>query len=48
MTFGDALRKSIVSDPDQFDRVEILRKTHEPLVQATRKVLNAFKPKSGN
>ena len=48
MTFGDALRKSIVSHPDQFDRVEILRKTHEPLVQATRKVLNAFKPKSGN
>ena len=48
MTFGEALRKSIVSDPDQFDRVEILRKTHEPLVQATRKVLNAFKPKSGN
>ena len=48
MTFGDALKKSIVSDPDQFDRVEILRKTHEPLVQATRKVLNAFKPKSGN
>ena len=44
MTFGDTLRKSIVSHPDQFDRVEILKKTHEPLVQATRKVLNAFKP----
>ena len=27
MTFGDALRKSIVSHPDQFDRVEILKKT---------------------
>lgn len=48
MTFGEALRKSIVSDPDQFDRVEILSKTHEPLVQATRKVLKAFKPNSGN
>ena len=46
MTFGDTLRKSIVSYPDQFDRVEILKKTHEPLVQATRKVLNAFKPES--
>ena len=46
MTFGDTLRKSIVSHPDQFDRVEILKKTHEPLVQATRKVLNAFKPES--
>tara|TARA_B100000989_G_scaffold157198_1_gene117402 strand:+ start:579 stop:1418 length:840 start_codon:yes stop_codon:yes gene_type:complete len=48
MTFGEALRKSIISDPDQFDRVEILSKTHEPLVQATRKVLKAFKPNSGN
>jgi len=47
MTFGHALRKSIMSDPDQFDRVEILKKTHEPLVQATRKVLNTFKPKNG-
>jgi fructose-bisphosphate aldolase class II len=46
MTFGEALRKSIVSHPDQFDRVEILRKTHEPLVQATRKVLSAFKLES--
>ena len=45
MTFGDALRESIVSDPDQFDRVQILSKTHKPLVQATRKVLNAFKIK---
>ncbi len=48
MAFGDALRKSIASDPDQFDRVEILSKTHEPLVQATRKVLKAFKPNCGN
>ena len=43
MAFGYALRESIVSDPDQFDRVQILSKTHKPLVQATRKVLNAFK-----
>ena len=48
MAFGNALRESIVSDPDQFDRVQILSKTHKPLVQATRKVLNAFKPKSEN
>jgi fructose-bisphosphate aldolase class II len=46
MAFGHALRKAVISDPDQFDRVEILKKTHEPLVQATRKVLNGFKPKS--
>ena len=44
MAFGNALRESIVSDPDQFDRVQILSKTHKPLVQATREVLNAFKP----
>ncbi len=48
MAFGNALRESIVSDPDQFDRVQILSKTHKPLVQATRKVLNAFKIKSEN
>ena len=48
MAFGYALRESIMSDPDQFDRVQILSKTHKPLVQATRKVLNAFKPKSEN
>ena len=44
MAFGCALRKSLASDPNQFDRVQILSKTHKPLVQATRKVLNAFKP----
>ena len=44
MAFGCALRKSLASDPNQFDRVQILSKTHNPLVQATREVLNAFKP----
>jgi fructose-bisphosphate aldolase class II len=43
MAFGRALRKSIETDPDQFDRVKILRQTHEPLVDATKDVLRAFK-----
>ena len=43
MAFGKALRKSIETDPDQFDRVKILRQTHEPLVDATKDVLRAFK-----
>jgi fructose-bisphosphate aldolase class II len=43
MAFGKALRKSLDTDPDQFDRVQILSQTHYPLVDATRKVLRAFK-----
>ena len=43
MAFGKALRKSIETDPNQFDRVKILSRTHEPLVDATKDVLRAFK-----
>ena len=43
MAFGKALRKSLDTYPDQFDRVQILSQTHDPLVEATRKVLRAFK-----
>jgi fructose-bisphosphate aldolase class II len=43
MAFGKALRKSLDTDPDQFDRVQILSQTYDPLVDATRKVLRAFK-----
>ena len=43
MAFGKALRKSLDTDPDQFDRVQILSQTHDPLVDTTRKVLRAFK-----
>ena len=43
MAFGKALRKSIETDPNQFDRVKILSQTHEPLVAATKNVLRAFK-----
>ena len=43
MAFGDALRTAVTSDPDRFDRNTILKDTHDPLVAATRTVLQAFK-----
>ncbi|MGR3344740.1 MAG: class II fructose-bisphosphate aldolase [Paracoccaceae bacterium] len=43
MAFGQALREAVNSDPSRFDRVSILKETHEPVVAATRRVLNAFK-----
>ncbi|WP_299405716.1 class II fructose-bisphosphate aldolase [uncultured Roseobacter sp.] len=43
MAFGAALRAAVDSDPDRFDRVSILRDTHDPIVAATRSVLKGFK-----
>ncbi len=43
MAFGAALRGAINSDPDRFDRVQILSDTHDPMVAATRNVLRAFR-----
>ncbi len=43
MAFGAALRAAVHADPDRFDRVQILKGTHDPLVAATRQVLQAFK-----
>jgi len=45
MAFGAALRASVNSDTDRFDRVQILKDTHDPLVAATRGVLRAFMAK---
>lgn len=42
MAFGAALRKAVNSDPSRFDRVQILKDTHDPLVAATRTVLRGF------
>jgi fructose-bisphosphate aldolase, class II len=42
MAFGEALRKAVNADPSRFDRVTILKETHDPLVAATRQVLRAF------
>ncbi|MFL4472152.1 class II fructose-bisphosphate aldolase [Tateyamaria armeniaca] len=41
--FGSALRASINSDPARFDRVAILKDTHDPLVEATRAVLRTMR-----
>ncbi len=43
MAFGDALRAAVNADPDRFDRVAILKDTHDPMVAATRRVLAALK-----
>lgn len=43
MAFGAALRGAVNADPDRFDRVAILKETHDPLVAATRTVLQGFK-----
>ena len=42
-SFGNALREAVNTDPERFDRVQILKETHEPLVEKTRSVLRAFK-----
>ncbi|WP_412551093.1 class II fructose-bisphosphate aldolase [Shimia sp. MIT910701] len=43
MAFGDAMRAAVNADPTRFDRVQILKETHDPLVAKTRQVLRSFK-----
>lgn len=43
MAFGQALREAVNRDPERFDRVQILKETHDPVVAAARAVLQAFK-----
>ena len=43
MAFGAALRKAVNADADRFDRVSILKETHDPVVAAAMDVLRAFK-----
>ena len=43
MVFGAAMRAAVKSDPDRFDRVELLRETHDPMVAAARQVLSAVR-----
>lgn len=42
MAFGEALRDAVNRDPTRFDRVAILKDTHDPLVAKAREVLRAF------
>ena len=43
MAFGEALRSSVNRDPTRFDRVAILKETHDPVVEATRRILAVLK-----
>ncbi|PRZ42947.1 class II fructose-bisphosphate aldolase [Tritonibacter scottomollicae] len=43
MVFGEALREAANRDPERFDRVQILKETHDPVVAAARTVLQSFK-----
>ncbi|WP_170603946.1 class II fructose-bisphosphate aldolase [Ruegeria arenilitoris] len=42
MAFGAALREAVNRDPDRFDRVAILKETHDPVEAAARAVIRAF------
>lgn len=42
MAFGAALRAAVNADPDRFDRVTILKETHDPVQAAAEIVLRAF------
>mgnify|MGYP001822041340 CR=1 FL=1 len=44
MAFGKALRVAIASDPDRFDRVQILSEVEVPITTAAREVLRAIGP----
>ncbi|SHF75232.1 fructose-bisphosphate aldolase, class II [Litoreibacter ascidiaceicola] len=43
MAFGAAMRAAVNADKDRFDRVSILKETHDPMVKATRGVLAVLK-----
>lgn len=42
MAFGKALREAVTKDTSRFDRVSILKETHEPVMSAARKVLSGL------
>jgi len=44
MAFGAALRDAVDADAVRFDRVQILKETHDPVAAATRRALAALKP----
>ncbi len=44
MAFGKALRAAVASDPDRFDRVQILSDVEAPIEAAARDVLRAIGP----
>ena len=44
MVFGSALRQTLTDHPDQFDRLEILKATMNPMTEATRTILRELMP----
>ncbi|MDJ0857573.1 MAG: class II fructose-bisphosphate aldolase [Dinoroseobacter sp.] len=42
MVFGAALRTAVNADPDRFDRVSILKETHDPVMEAARGVIRGM------
>ncbi len=42
MAFGAALRAAIKADPARFDRVAILKETHDPVMEAARAVIRGL------
>jgi fructose-bisphosphate aldolase class II len=42
MAFGAALRAAVNADPDRFDRVAILKETHDPVMAAARAVIRGL------
>lgn len=46
MTFGQALRSAVNDNPDMFDRVELLKQTHDPVERAARAVIRALAPQT--
>jgi len=42
MAFGTALRAAVNADPDRFDRVAILKDTHDPVMAAARAVIRGL------
>lgn len=43
MAFGSALRDAVNKDETRFDRVSILKETHDPVMQAAKTVLEALR-----
>lgn len=42
LAFGKALRDALVSEPDRFDRVMILKETEQPILEAARAVIRGL------
>jgi fructose-bisphosphate aldolase, class II len=42
MAFGAALRDALAADPARFDRVTILKETHDPVMEAARAVIRGL------